>query len=705
MTSSNVTRRDFLQVTSVAGSFLLGFRFPRRSTAPSFHPTDVPTDLNAWIRIAPDDSVALLIRESEMGQGVLTSMSMILAEELEADWSKVTAEHAPADRAKYGTQGTGGSTSVRQGYEPLRVAGAAAREMLIAAAAEQWGVPATACHAERGEVIHGATGRRLSYGRLAAGAARQPVPEHPQLKDPSEFRLIGHDTKRLDTPAKTTGRAVFGIDVRRPGMLVAQVVHCPVFGGQVESFDASAALGVPGVRHVVEIPTGVAIVADHFWAAQQGREALTVTWDEGSNGRISSEAITERCRTIVRSGAEARRLGDVDAAVAGAAQTLEAVYQVPYLAHATMEPMNCTADVRPGRCEIWAPTQSPSGAQAAGMRITGLPAEQVLVHTTFLGGGFGRRSESDFVADAVHTSKAVGRPVKVVWTREDDMRGGYYRPMAYNEFVGGIDGAGWPVAWVHRMASPSILGGKGWLRGPIDRAAVEGAANLPYDIPNLHVTWANPELPIPVHWWRSVGSSQNAYVTECFLDELAVLGGKDPVEVRRRLLGSHPRHRRALELAAEKAGWGTPLPAGRARGIAVHESFGSIVAQVAEVSLHDDGAPRVHRVTCAVDCGQVINPDTVRAQMESGIIYGLSAALYGELTLERGRVRQGNFHDYPVVRMREAPQIDVHIIAAGDPHGGIGEPGTPPIAPAVCNAILALTGRPVRQLPIRTVRM
>ncbi len=701
MTALTMKRRDFLQVSTIGGAFILGFRIPTsRPATPAG--SSVGSDINAWIRVDQDDTITMFVSESEMGQGIMTAVSMLLADEMEADWSHVRAEHALADRDKYGSQSTGGSTSIRAGYERFRQAGAAAREMMIAAAADRWGVPADDCRAEQSVVIHTPTNRGLRYGELATAAAAMPIPEHPRLKEPSEFRLIGHSTKRLDTPLKVTGRATFGIDVRIPNMVVAQVVHCPVFGGQVARFDASRAKDVPGVLDVVEIPTGVAVVAEHFWAAKKGRDVLDVTWDEGANANLSSDGITARCREIVGSGTTARTDGNAETAIANASRTLSATYHVPYLAHATMEPMNCTADVRVDRCEIWAPTQSPSGAQRTGMSITDLPADRVTVHTTFMGGGFGRRSESDFVADAVHASKAVGRPVKIIWTREDDTRGGYYRPTAYNEFVGAVDANGWPSAWVHRIASPSILMSKGYgLRDGLDAPAIEGAANIPYGFPDLHVTWADPEIPIPLHWWRSVGSSQNAYVTECFFDELCALGGVDPLEARLRMLDSHARHRGVLNVAAEHSGWGTPLPTGRARGIAVHESFGSIVAQVAEVSLRDDGLPRVHHVTCAVDCGIVVNPDTVRAQMESGIMYGLSAALYGELTIERGRVVESNFHDYPVVRMREAPTVDVQIAVHGDAPGGIGEPGTPPIAPAVVNAMRALTGEPTRQLPMR----
>ncbi len=698
--TSTLSRRQFLEISSAAGAgLLIGFHLEGRTAAAA----TLAADINAWVRIGTDDIVTLLVSESEMGQGVLTSLPMILAEELEADWSKVRSEHAPTDATKYGRQSTGGSTSIRTNYDKLRQVGAAAREMLIDAAAQTWRVDRRTCRAQNGAVRHEPTGRRLRYGQLAERAASVTPPENPPLKDRKDFRLIGKAVKRLDTPSKVNGSAIFGIDVTVPGMLVAQVAHPPAFGGRVERFDASAALAVPGVRHVVEIPTGIAVVAEHFWAAKQGRDALRVTWNDGGHGGLSSARIAAMLREIVDRGVEARNDGDVAAAVAGAANTVEAVYELPYLAHATMEPMNCTADVRADRCEIWAPTQAPSGTQQVGAGITGLPPERVTVHTTLLGGGFGRRSQTDFVADAVHTSKAVGAPVKVIWTREDDTRGGHYRPPAYNRLVGALSRDGRPVAWEHRIASPSILEAFGPLRDAVDRSSVEGAANMPYAIPNVRVTYAKADLPITLWFWRSVGSSLNAFVVESFVDELAAAAGADPVEFRLRLLAEHPRHRRVLTVAAEKAGWTTPPPAGRARGVAVHEAFGSIVAEVAEVSLRPDRTVRVHRVVCAVDCGDVVNPDTIVAQMESGIAYGLSAALYGEIHIAGGGAVEGNFDTYPVLRIDEMPAVETHIVTSGDPLGGIGEPGTPPIAPAVTNALYALTGTRIRKLPIGTV--
>jgi len=693
---TGIGRREFLEITGAFGAgLLLACRVGRH---------EVPRaagDVNAWVHIGTDGTVTIAVSESEMGQGTMTAFAMIVADELEADWQTVRAVHALADERKYGRQSTGGSTSIRVGYPSIRKAGAAARELLIAAAAAQWAVPVGECVAELGSVIHTPTSRRADYGSLAEAASQLEPPSDPTLKDPSAFRYIGKPIKRLDTFEKVTGKTVFGLDAKTSELLIAQVARPPVLGGGLTSFDASAAKAVPGVVDVVEIPHGIAVVADTFWAAHKGRQALTVTWDAKQWGDLSSAGITRMLRDLAAKGAVARNDGDAAKAAAAAAKRLEAVYETPYLAHATMEPMNCTADVRPDRCEIWVATQAQTSTVQTAARITGLSAEQITVHTLFLGGGFGRRSQTDFVEDAVHLSKTVGRPVKVVYTREDDMHAGYYRPVTYNELVGGLDANGWPVAWIHRIAGASIAEQFGPLRDGIDQMGVEGAANLPYGIPNVHVTYAKPDLPITTWFWRSVGSSQNAYITECFLDELARAGGHDPLAYRQQLLRGHDRHLHVLETAAEKAGWGGNLAEGHALGIAVHECFGSFVSQAAEVSLADDGSVRVHRVVCAVDCGQLINPDTIAAQMQSGIMYGLSAALWGEITLEKGSPVQTNFHNYRIVRMREAPRIETHIVNSGDAFGGIGEPGTAPIAPAVCNAIFALTGKPVRKLPIQ----
>jgi isoquinoline 1-oxidoreductase beta subunit len=714
-----LSRREFVTASAAGASLIVGFRLPRPVWAAAARPL-APFAPNGWITIDARGLVTLVVDRSEMGQGAVTGMAMILAEELDADWSLVRLGEAPTDPSRWVRRmSTGGSASIRGSWDTLRQAGAAAREMLRAAAAQAWGVPLEECSCDAGTVVHRPTGRSLAYGQLVERAAGLEPPEHPRLKDPGEFRIIGRPMKRLDTPPKVDGRARFGIDVVVPNMLVASIERAPTLGGRVASYDDSAARAVDGVRYVValegthgkpigdvfpaRVESGVAVVADSYWQAATGRRALEVAWDPGPHGQLGSEGIAAELRRLAgQPGAVARSEGDVQGALRRAATVIEAEYQVPYLHHATMEPMNCVADVRADGCEIWAPTQTQSAAQDVAAKITGLPPEKIRVHTTFLGGGFGRRLETDYIAEAVLVSRAVGRPVKVVWTREDDVRHGFYRPATYNRFAAGLDAEGRPVAWSHKLVCPSILAFKGWLEEEVDRTSVEGAANLPYAIPNLEVRAVNAEIPVPLGFWRSVGSSHTAFVTECFLDEVAHAAGADPYEFRRSLLTHHARHRRVLEVAAERSGWGAPPPAGRARGIAVAESFGSFVAQVAEVSVEAE-AVRVHRVTCVVDCGPYVNPDGVQSQMEGGIVFGLTAALHGEITLERGRVQQSNFHDYPMLRLRDMPEVDVHIVPSTEEQGGIGEPGVPPIAPAVCNAVFAATGRRVRKLPIRLV--
>jgi isoquinoline 1-oxidoreductase beta subunit len=705
-----VDRREFLKSGAAgAAGLVVGFYLPSgRGTVAAA--AAVPFAPNAWIRVGTDDTITVVIDKSEMGQGVVTSLAMIMAEELECDWKKIRTEFAPAAKEYanpvFGIQGTGGSTSVRGSWPELSKAGAQAREMLIAAAAEKWGADKTLCRAEDGYVMHTQTKEKLNYGKLAEAAAKLPVPADAKPKDPKEYRIVGKDMKRLDSADKTCGRAEFGIDVRLPGMLHAVVARCPVFGGKVASFNADKAKAVRGVKNVVQISSGVAVVADNTWSAMQGRDALEIKWDEGTNAGLTSVAISELLADAASKpgGAVARKEGDATAAMAGAAKKVEAVYEAPFLAHATMEPMNCTAHVRADGCDVWAPTQFQTFNQMTAAKIAGLKPEQVNVHTTFLGGGFGRRAEQDFVIEAVEVSKAAGAPVQVTWSREDDMRHDFYRPASVARFEAGLDAEGWPVAWKNRIACPSIMSRffPGSVKNGLDDSSVEGAADLAYGVPNILVEYQLTETGIPVGFWRSVGHSQNAFFSECFIDELASAAGKDPYEYRRKLLQKAPRQLGVLELAATKAEWGKPLPAGRFRGIAVLTSFGSYVAQLAEISVDKKSSEvKVHRVVCAVDCGRYVNPLTIEAQMQGGIVYGLTAALRGAITIKGGRVEQGNFDDYQMLRVNEMPKVEVHILPSGQASGGIGEPGTPPIAPAVCNAIFAATGKRIRKLPIR----
>ena len=691
---TKLDRRDFVKLGVVAGAgLLLGVRIPDRRTGPgtaAFAP-------NVFLRIDPAGDVTIWVARSDMGQGVRTALPMIVADELDADWDRVRVVQADAHPDKYGRMMTVGSTSVRGGaWLPLRRAGAAAREMLVAAAATRWSVPTSELRTENSRVSHPSSRRSASYGELAEAAAAIPLPAQPKLKDPSQFKLIGTARPQLDTKDKITGRAVYGTDIRVPGLLFATVVHPPVYGGTVRSFDDRRARAVAGVRHVVQVSQGVAVVADNTWAALQGARALQVTWNNGAFAMSTPEIFAEFARLADGPAAGARSDGDAGAALAGAARRVEATYEAPYLAHATMEPMNCTADVRRDRCEVWAPTQNPQGTQSVSARLTGLPVDAVTVHVTHLGCGWGRRSRTDFVEDAVETSMKVGAPVQVLWTREEDMQHDFYRPAAYHRLVGGLDTAGRATALHARVVAQGISGGN----RPVDGPAVAGIADMHYAIPNVRVEYARAQLAVPVGYWRSVGPSQNTFVLESFIDEMAHAAERDPVEFRREMLSGNPRLRHVLEVAAEQSGWGKPLPAGRARGIAVVEDKGGLVAQVAEVSVQN-GRVRVHRVTCAADCGQIIHPGIVEAQLTGSVIAGLTAALYGEITIERGRAKQGNFNDYRMLRLGESPKIDVHIVKNHEEPGGVGEPAVPPIAPAVANAIFALTGKRTRRLPIR----
>jgi isoquinoline 1-oxidoreductase beta subunit len=666
---------------------------------------------NVWVRIGADDSVTMTLTMLEMGQGVMTSMPMLVAEELDIDWSRIKTEWAPAD-PKYGNpnfggqQLTAGSNSVRGMWKTLREAGATTRAMLITAGAQTWGVAESTVSTSAGYVVHAASSRRLSYGSLVDKAAALPVPKTIALKSPKGFTVLGQSLPRLDIPEKVNGHAVFGLDVKRPGMLIARVVRCPVFGGKPASFNADKAKAVPGVRHVVAISTGISIVADNYWAASKGAQALDVKWDEGQLAQLNSADILKRYASLAEQpGKVARHDGDVSAALKGAARSIDRVFEVPFLAHATMEPMNCTADVQADRCDVWVPTQGQTASQQAAMAASGLPASKVHIFTTYLGGGFGRRGEADFVTDAVETSKAVGKPVKVVWTREDDMQHDFYRPITYVKMSAAVDASGKPTAFQLRMIQQSLMKRIGGLPpNGVDFISVDGAANLPYDIPNIRIEYTESDPGIPFGFWRSVGASVTGFVVEGFVDELAAAAGEDPFEFRRSRLGKHPRHKAVLELVAEKSGWGKPLPPGHARGIALIECFGSIVGQVAEVSVTAN-AVKIHKMWCAVDTGWVINPDTIKAQMEGGTLYGLSAALNGEITIQNGRVVQRHFNDYKVLRMNEAPEVETHIVPSTEEPGGIGEPSTALAAGALVNAIAAATGQRIYTLPIRAEQL
>ncbi len=705
-----LSRRRFLALSAGGGAGLwLSLVLPSRAAAAApASPAPASLEPNAWLRVDPTGDVTVFVAKAEMGQGALTAMAMLVAEDLEADWARVKVVQADA-LPKYGPMLTGGSSSVRRSWRPLRLAGAAAREMLVAAAARRWRVKPATCRAEKGEVVHPPSGRRLGYGALAAAAAKLPVPAAPALKDPRDFRIIGTRVKRLDTPAKVEGKAGFGLDVRLPGMRHAVVARPPAWRGSVKAFDPAPALAVPGVEQVVRVPSGVAVVARTTWAAIQGRKALSVEFDAGPDGAVDQAEIARRLAAAPLVSPPARAEGDLEAGLAAAAKRLGATYELPLLAHATMEPQNATAHVRQGKggaeVELWMPTQAPAWAIPAVAKALGIPEARVLVHVTLLGGGFGRRAMSDFAVEAAEVSRAAGGiPVQVTWTREDDTRHDWYRPPGRNELAAGLDAEGRLTAWHHVVRSPSAWATIfGSARGGGRPDVVEGAADVPYRAGALRIDAALPEIGLPLGFWRSVYSSQNAFPEECFLDELAAAAGQDPLAFRLAHLPADHRLRGALTLAAEKAGWGTPLPAGRARGIACHTSFGSHVAEVAEVSVEASGRIRVHKVTCAVDCGAMVNPDTVEAQVEGAVVYGLSAALRNEITVKDGAVVEGNFDGFEPLRMDEMPAVEVHLVPSGEAPGGIGEPGLPPIAPAVANAVAALTGKRLRRLPLGKV--
>ncbi|TCR63029.1 xanthine dehydrogenase family protein molybdopterin-binding subunit [Bosea sp. BK604] len=704
----SLSRRSFLAVSSAAGSgLLLGLTLPagraEAASAGSFAP-------NAFVRIGSDGTVVLTMPYVEMGQGTYTAIPMLIAEELEIGLNDIRLEHAPPNEKLYvnpllGVQATGNSNAVRGAWKPLREAGAAARIMLVGAAAKRWGVDPATCRAENGRVLHDASQRRLTYAELALEAASLPVPASIPLKPASAFKLIGTPAKRLDTAGKVNGTAVYGIDARPPGLKFATLAQCPVFGGRLKHVDDTAAKAVSGVRQIVRLDDAVAVVADHMGAAKKGLAALVIEWDDGPNAALSTQAIADDLgNATLKPGTVAQLIGEPDKAMAQAATRIDAIYEVPFLAHATMEPMNCTVHLRQDACDIWIGSQAVARVQAMAAKAAGLPVEKVAVHNHLIGGGFGRRLEADGAVRAVEIAKQVDGPVKVVWTREEDIQHDMYRPYWLDRISAGFDDKGRPVAWINRFAGPSVIAR--WLppafQNGLDPDSTEAAIDLPYDLPNFRVEFVRREPPgIPTAFWRSVGPSHNVFVTESFTDEMAAAVKQDAVAFRRSLLGKSPRARAVLDLAAEKAGWGAALPERHGRGVALQHAFASDLAVVAEVEVAVDGTVRVRRVVCAIDCGTVVNPDTVEAQLQGGVIFGATAALYGEVTIRQGRVEQTNFDSYQIMRMNEAPAVEVHIVKNTEPPGGIGETGTSAIVPAIANAIFAATGTRLRKMPVQ----
>jgi len=704
------SRRIFLTATAaIGGGLLLGIDLPARGEVRDSFTTDAPFAPSAFLRIDRAGKVTFVMPVIEMGQGTYTSIPMLIAEELEVDVDTVAIEHSPPDDKVYanpllGAQITGASTAIRGTYLPVRRAGAAARVMLVTAAARRWKVDASSCRAEKGTVVHVPTGRKLGYGSLVDAAAKLTVPENVTLKEPAQFKLIGTPHRRLDTAGKVDGSAKYGIDTRLPGMLFAVVAASPTFGGKLVGLDEVKAKAVPGVMKVVRLDDAVAVVAIHTWAAKQGLAVAAPQWDAGPNAELSTVDIAEQlARVSENPGVIARHEGDAAATIISAARKIEAVYEQPFLAHAAMEPMNCTVQMTKEGCEIWVGTQVPGRTQAAIMKLTGLAREKVRLHNHLLGGGFGRRLEFDGTVRAVQIAQHVRGPVQVIWTREEDIQQDMYRPYYYDRISAGLDAQGKPLAWLHRIAGSSIIArfNPVWIKDGIDPDAVDGSRDMPYAIGAVHVDWIEQEPPgIRTAFWRGVGVTRGTFVVESFIDELAADAKQDPLSYRLALLEKNPRARTVLRVAAERSGWGKPLPTGQGRGIALCIGFGSFIAQVVQVSVDEDGAVNPTHVWCTVDCGVQINPDTIRAQMESGIVFGLSAALYGEITLKEGRVEQTNFGDYRVLRINEVPEIHVTLVKSLEAPGGIGEPGTSCVMPALTNAIFAATGKRIRKLPV-----
>jgi len=718
-TELNIERRNFLKISAALGAGLtLAFYLPASlgaatKLATSNNNTFTP---NAFIRIGSDSRVTVIVKHLEMGQGVFTGLPTLIAEELDADWTQISVEAAPANAKLYknlawgAPQGTGQSTSMAKSFDQLRQAGATARAMLVASAAEQWGVLAEEITISKGIVEHHRSKRKASFGELVDNASKMPVPENIKLKDAKDFQYIGKSVVRKDTTEKLNGSAKYTIDMQKSGMLTALVAHPPLFGAKVKSFDASKTRSIKGVIDVMQIPTGVAVLANGFWPAKLGRDALKVEWDTSTANALGSDDILQQYKILAKTDGEAVRTeGDVGKALSGATQRLSAAFEFPYLAHAAMEPMDCVMALTETGCEMWHGEQMQTLAQINVAKSLGLKLDQVKINTLYAGGSFGRRGNphSDYQLEAAYIVKAIaGRaPVKLVWTREDDMRAGFYRPLNYHTLEAGLDDKGNIIAWHHRIVGQSIIAGT-LIEGVMlekghDPMSTEGANDMPYRSPNVLVDLHSPKNDVPVLWWRSVGHTHTAFSIESFIDELAAAVNKDPAEFRREQLTAEPRLLNVLNLAVEKSGWGKPMTKGRGRGIALHKSFNTYVAQVAEVTVTQDGKVKVDHITCAVDCGIAVNPEIIASQMQGGIGFGLSAALRGEITLKGGKVEQSNFHDYEPIRMNEMPHVDVHIVPSSEAPSGVGEPGVPPIAPAVCNAIFMATGKRIRSLPIR----
>jgi isoquinoline 1-oxidoreductase subunit beta len=719
-------RRTFLKLgvsigAAAGGGLMLGFSLPAVSQGETPNgksviggdgietPQSGVFEPNAFVQIDNTGKVTLVIPKVEMGQGVYTSIPMLIAEELEVPLDSVVIDHAPPNEKLFtdpllGGQLTGGSTSIRYAWEPMRRAGATARVLLVSAAAQQWNVDPASCHAERGEVVHAESNRRIGYGQLVDAAAKLPAPQNVTLKDPKDFKVIGTTVKRLDSPEKVNGVAQFGLDVRVPNMMYAAIVNCPVFGGTLVSVDDTAAKKIPGVRQVVKFDNGVAVVGDHTWAAKRGAAAIVITWNEGAGADFSTaKVVQDLADASKRDGAVARKDGDIDQGFKDAKTRIDAVYQQPFLAHATMEPVNCTVWVRPDGCDIWVGTQVPTRAVDTAVKITGLSADKITVHNHLLGGGFGRRLEIDFITQALKVGKQVSTPVKVTFTREEDIQHDMYRPYYYDVISAGLDANGKPIAWKHRIVGSSILSrfAPPTVKNGVDPDAVEVSAQLPYDLPNQTIDYVRQEpRAVPTAFWRGVGPTRGTFVVESFVDELAAAAKVDPVKYRHDLLGKTPRAQNVLDVAAQKAGWGNTPPKGQGRGVSVMHAFGSFFGMVVDVTVDDAGEVAVNRVVCAVDCGMVVNPDTIEAQIQGGIIFGITAALYSEVTIKDGRVEQSNFTDYRILRIDQTPPIEVHIVKSSEAPGGIGEPGTAALAPALSNAIFAATGKRLRQLPV-----